>query len=71
MYQIETVLVPVTDQNKQTTSYTHWQINMPHIALNSETYILIRQHDFRTCKRIRYELHCEELFTVNTNPSTV
>ena len=40
------------------------QIDRPNIALNSETYISIRQHELRTCKKIGYEFYCEELFVV-------
>ena len=43
MYQIETVPVPVIDQNRQAHSYTCLQIDKPYIALSSETYITIRQ----------------------------
>ena len=64
LYQIETVLVPIIDQNKQANSYTHLQIDRPYIAPNSETYILIRQQEFTPCKRIGYEFYCEELFVV-------
>ena len=39
LYQIETVPVPIIDQNTQAQSYTHLQINKFYIALNSETYI--------------------------------
>ena len=39
LYQIETVPVPIVDQNKQVHSYTHLQIDRPYIALNSKTYI--------------------------------
>ena len=42
----------------------HLQIDRPYIALNSETYISIRQQEFRTCKRIGYEFYCKELFIV-------
>ena len=42
----------------------HLQVNKPYIALNSETYISIRQQELRTCKRIGYEFFCEELFVV-------
>ena len=42
LYQIETALVPIIDQNTQAHSYTHLQINKPYIALNSETYITTR-----------------------------
>ena len=65
LYQIETVPVPIIDQNKQAHSYTHLQIDRPYIALNSATYITRRQQELRTCKRIGYEFYCEELFVAN------
>ena len=37
LYQIETVPVPIIDQNTQTQSYMHLQVNKPCIALYSET----------------------------------
>ena len=64
LYQIETVPVPIIDQNTQAQSYMHLQDNKPYIALNSETYISIRQQELRTCKRIVCEFHCKELFIV-------
>ena len=64
LYQIETVPVPIIDQNAEAHSYTHLQIDKPHIALNSETYITIRQQELKTCKRIGYEIYCEEPFVV-------
>ena len=64
LYQIETVPIPIIDQNMQVQSYTHLQVNKLYIALNSETYISIRQQKSRTCKRICYEFYCEELFIV-------
>ena len=64
LYQIETVPIPIINQNKQAHSYTHLQIDKPYIALNSETYITIKQQELRTCKRIGYEFYCEELIVV-------
>ena len=64
LYQIETVPVPIIDQNTQAQSYMHLQVNKTHIALNSETYISIRQQELRTCKRTCYEFYCKELFVV-------
>ena len=64
LYQIETVPVPIIDQNTQAQSYMHLHVNKPYIALNSETYISIRQEEFRTCRRIGSEFYCEELFMV-------
>ena len=58
LYQIETVLVLIIDQNTQAQSYTHLQVNKPYIALNSESYISIRQQELRTCKRTGYEFYC-------------
>ena len=55
LYQLEIVPPPIIDQNTQADSYTHLQVDRPYIALNSETYITIRQQDLRTCKRIGYE----------------
>ena len=64
LYQIETVPIPIIDQNKQAQSYMHLQIDKPYIALNSDTYFKIWQQELRTCKRIGYEFYCEELFAV-------
>ena len=64
LYQIETVLVPIIDQNTQTQSYTHLQIKKLYIALNSEAYNTSRQQELRTCKKIGYEFYCVELFVV-------
>ena len=40
------------------------QTDRPYIALNSETYITIRQQELKTCKSIGYEFYCKELFIV-------
>ena len=64
LYQLETVPVPIIDQNTQAQSLTHLKVEKPYFALNSETYISIWQQELRTCKRIGYEFYCEELFMV-------
>ena len=64
LYQLETVPVPIIDQNTQAHSNTELQIEKPYIALNSETYISIQQQELRACKRIGYEFYCKELFVV-------
>ena len=64
MYQIETVPVPIIDRNKLADFYTHLQIDRPYIALNSKTYISIRQRELKTCKKNGYKFYCEELFIV-------
>ena len=64
LYQIETVPVPIIELNKQAHSYTHLQVDMPYIALNSETYISIRYQELRLYKNIGYEFCCKEFFVV-------
>ena len=41
------------------------KLDKPHIALNEETYISLPPQELNTCKRIRYEYFCKELFVVN------
>ena len=69
LYQLETVPVPILDKNTNANSYTHLQVRKPYIALNSETYISLRQQELRSCKRIVYEFYCEELFIVKHKSS--
>ena len=64
LYQLETVTIPILDQNDRAYLYTHLQIEKPYIALNLETYISLWQQELRTCKKIGYEFYCEELFVV-------
>ena len=61
--------VPILDQNDKAQSYVHLQIKKPYIALNSETYISLRQQQLRTCKRIGYKFYCKELFVVKHKTS--
>ena len=68
LYQLETVSVPIVDENKKAQSYTHLQVRTPYIALNSETYITLRIQELETCKRTCYEFYCEEQFVVKHNP---
>ena len=49
IYQIETVPTHFIDLNKNLQSYTHLQVNKPYIALNSETYISLRNQELQTC----------------------
>ena len=64
LYQMETVLVPIGDKNKQAQSYTYLKIKKPYIALNSETYLSLRIQELATCKKIGYEFYFEELFVI-------
>ena len=64
LYQLETVPVPIVDDNTEVNSYTELRIKKQYIALNTETYINIRHQELATCKRIGYKFYCEELFVV-------
>ena len=66
MYQIETVPVPILDENEQAHSYTELKIEKLYIALNEETYITLHTWELTMCKNIGYEYYCEELFVVKS-----
>ena len=66
MYQIETVPVPILDENEQVQSYTQLKIDKNYIVLNTETYITLHTQELSTCKKIGYEYYCEELFIVKS-----
>ena len=69
--QIETVPVPILDQNEEAQLYTQLKVDKPYIALNSETYISLHSQQLSTCKRISYEYYCKEYFVVKVNQDTV
>ena len=63
LYQLETVPVPILDQNIKAQSNTYLRIKKPYIALNSETYISAQTTiELRSCKKIGYEFYCKEHF---------
>ena len=65
MYQIETVPIPILDQNENAKSYTQLKIDTPYIALDTEMYITVRTQEY-TCKKMGYEYYCKELFVVKS-----
>ena len=69
LYQLEMVTVQIPERNTKAQSYTHLQVKKPYIALNSETYISLRQQELRSSKRIGYEFYCKEFFVVKHKPS--
>ena len=64
LYQMETVPVPIVDENKQVQSYTYLKVKKPYIVINSEIYISLRMKEMTTCKKIGYKFYCKELFVV-------
>ena len=63
------ISTPLLDKNTNAQSYMHLQARKPYIAINSETYISLRQQELRSCKRIGYKFYCEELFVVKHKSS--
>ena len=45
MYQLETVPVPILDENEQVHSCTELEIEKLYIALNEETYITLHTQE--------------------------
>ena len=66
MYQIETVPVPILDENEQAHSYTELKIENPYIALNVETYITLCAQELKMYKKIGYEYYCKDLLVVKS-----
>ena len=62
MYQIETVSVPILDENEQAYSYTELKIEKLYITLNEEMYITLHTQELKMSKKIRYKYYCEEQF---------
>ena len=58
--------MPIPDANDKAQSYTQLKVEKPYIAVNKETYISLDPQELNTCKRIRYEHFCEELFVVKS-----
>ena len=69
LYQLETVPVPVLDENIEAQSYTHLKVKKPYAALNSETYISLTHQELRSCKKIGNQFYCQELFVVKHKSS--
>ena len=66
MYQIETVPVPILDENEQAHSYTELKIEKLYIALNEETYITLHTQELKMCKKIGYKYYWAELFVIKS-----
>ena len=64
LFEIETVPVPIPDQNRQADSYSQVRIQKSCIAAGMDYYIQIRMTEMLMCKSIGYIYYCEELFVV-------
>ena len=64
LYEIETVHVPIKDENEQANSYTRVAPHKPYIAVNENHYIQLQIPELRMCKVIDTQYFCEETFLV-------
>ena len=64
LYQLETVKVPIKDQNLQADSYTEVAVTKPYLASNRDYYIQLVLPELVMYKKIRRTHYCEELFLV-------
>ena len=64
LYQLETVKVPINDENKEADSYTGVTVTKPYLASNRDYYIQLVLPELVMCKKIRRTHYCEELFLV-------
>ena len=54
LFEIESVLVPIKDKNKQADSYSQVVIEKPYIAMGKDDYIQLHLTDLAMCKNIQY-----------------
>ena len=64
LYQLETVKVPINDENREADSYTEITVTKPYLASNRDYYIQLVLPELVMCKKIRRTHYCEELFLV-------
>ena len=64
LYELETVKVPIPDQNPEANSFSEVQYRKPYIAVNDNFYIQLCIQELRMCKTIRHVYYCEELFLI-------
>ena len=64
LFEIETVLVWITDKNDKADSYSQVKVVKPYIVVGTEYYIKLRMTEMIMCKLIRFTYYCEELFVV-------
>ena len=64
LYEIETVKVPIPDQNKEADSYSEVKYSKLYLAINTDYYIQLRIQELCMCKQIRHMYYCEELFLI-------
>ena len=64
LYEVETVKIPIPNENKAADSYSEVKYSKPYLAINDDYYIQLIIQELRMCKQIRHTYYCEELFLV-------
>ena len=64
LYQLETVLVPIKDNNTETNSYTLLQPRKDYLCLTEEKYISFTHAESDMCKHIGPEYFCKTIFLI-------
>ena len=64
LYEIETVSVPIDDQDTQADSFSEVSVSKPYFAATDAAYIQVRNPELFRCKVIQGQYFCEETFMV-------
>ena len=64
LFGIETVPIPIPDENEKADSYSQVKVEKPYIVVGMEYYIELGMTEVIMCKSIRFMYYCEELFVV-------
>ena len=64
LFEIETVPVPIPDENAKADSYCQVQVAKPYIVVGTEYYIELRMTEMIMCRSIRFTYYCDELFVM-------
>ena len=65
LYELETVKVPIPDQNPEANSFSEVQCRKPYIAVNDNFYIQLRIQELRMCKTIRHVYYWRNCSSLN------
>ena len=64
LYEIETVPVPIEDQDQEASSFSELMVQKPYFAASDSSYIQLRNPELFRCKKVQEEYFCEETFMV-------
>ena len=68
-YQLETVPIPIKDNNTEVNSHTWLQPRKDYLAMIEENYISLTYTELNTYKHIGHEYFCETIYLVTLKTS--